>query len=99
MPKPQDLPAMDGPGVGHKRISEIESAADKVLSLNDKIKRLRETKSEADKVLLSKIQKHRAELGENGNGETVYRYDDLIVIVTEKMQIKIKEAISAGDEE
>lgn len=90
---------MEGPGIGHKRIGEIESAADKFLAISDKRKRLKEAEDEAKKTLVSRIQKHREALGMNGSNETIYRYDDLVLIVTEKMNIKIKESIAEGDEE
>jgi hypothetical protein len=96
-PAPQDLPGVDGPGVGRVVIKEIEKIAKKFIAANEELKDAKE-RHESLKLELGEIMRqHEAELGKDAEGAIRYYCDDLCVVI-EPGKLKLK-VTSNGDTE
>lgn len=80
-PHQPDLTGVDGPGVGQKRIPELDKLIDKYVVARDK--RMEESPKEkvAKTLVIEKLLslKEKDEIGVDGNGEIVYRHGDEVV--------------------
>ena len=87
MPKNEELPGMERP-----KIKEIESAADAYVSARDRRMKLTESEIAAKAKLIETVQKFADKLNVDGDGNRIYRYDDLVVILSDKVNVKVKSA-------
>lgn len=86
MPKKQS----ELPGVESQSIPEIEEAAENYRSVRDKRMALTEKEVAAKVNLIQVVQAHAKELTPNGDGKLCYRYDDQLVMLTDKINVKVK---------
>lgn len=91
-PKPQDLPAMDGPGVeGPAKFPDIEKAADKYIDIRDTRMTWTEKEVGAKAVLVEKMNAHNL---------SIYRFGDHQVEVSAgKLKVKVKNIGQDGEVE
>lgn len=80
-PVTEDLPAMEGPGVGQKKIAKVEKAARMYVHLRDDAKELKEKLDIAKDVLVDALLEHDIKL---------YRHNDFEIEVTTKHNVKIR---------
>jgi len=91
MAKQPDLEGMEGPGVGQKRIPELDKLIDKYVVARDK--RMEESPKEkaAKTFVIEKLLALKDEIGVDANGEIVYRHGDEVVSLkpgTPKLSIR-----------
>lgn len=91
------------PGTEPASIPEIEEASENYVRARDKRMRLLESEITAKTNLLQVLLQHEDKLSANEEGNKVYRYDDLVVILKRgKLNVKVKSAHDdeeAGDDE
>src|SRR5262245_14980556 len=82
--RPQELPEMNGPGVGQVNVPEIDRAAERYVEARDERMAMTPKEVEAKKKLLELMKKHQLR---------VYRFDDRIVEIVHKDEaVKVKKA-------
>lgn len=95
MPKQLEISGTESP-----KIPEIEAAADAYTSLREKWQALGEKLTTAKTALTQTVLDHEKELSKDKDGNRVYRFDDLIVILKPgKPGVKVKHAAAEDDEE
>jgi hypothetical protein len=88
---------MEGEGFETVTIPEIDKAADKYIKIKDARCKISPKEIAAKGELIDAIHAHQAQLPKDGEGSTVYRYDDLVIkLIPGKEKLEIKEQ---GDEE
>lgn len=88
MPRPKSLPGLEDDHV----IPEIEKAADKYIKIKDARCKISPKEIAAKGELLDVIHANATKLPKNAEGNTVYRYDDLVIeVIPGKEKLKIKE--------
>lgn len=95
MPKNQ----MEIPGTEPPKIKAIEEAAEEYRTLRDKRMKILEDEIASKTKLISVMDRHKDKLGVNSEGESVYRYDDELVILSDKVNVKVKRASSDEKDE
>lgn len=91
---------MEIEGTGRVAIPEIDDAATAYVAVRDKRMAMTEKECAAKLNLVEVCLAHEKELSKDGDGNRVYRFDDLIVLVTPgKTKVKVKTAIDDPDEE
>ena len=93
-PKQTELSGIEAP-----RIKEIDQAAEAYTEKRDKRMKLTEQEHAAKLALIVVVQKHLQELSLNEHGDRVYRFDDQMVVFSEKENVKVKTAPAPGKEE
>lgn len=91
MPKQNDLPGVEGPGVSVPRIKALDDLAEDYQK--EKKKRCAQTPKEvaAKGKLIDAIHKHADRLGRTPEGEIIYQNDELIITLApgpEKLKVK-----------
>lgn len=94
MPKNQ----MEIPGTEPPKIKPIEEAAEAYRDLRDKRMKVLESEIAAKTKLISVMDRHKDKLGVNSEGEYIYRYDDEVVILSDKVTVKVQRATLPEDE-
>lgn len=87
---------MEIPGTERTKIKEINTAAEKYIGLRDARMAMLRKEVEAKAALIDVMERNVERLSRDGNDNLIYRYDDRIVVVADKLQVKIR---SAEDEE
>lgn len=89
MPRPeqQEIPGTEAP-----KIKEIEKAAQKYVDIRDSRMALTTKEVAAKAALIEVMQKHAGEVSRDKDDNLVYRYDDSLVIVSDKLQVKVRTA-------
>ncbi len=77
--KQPDLPNIEGPGVGQVKIDAVEQAAAQYIKERDKRCAMTPKEIAAKQKLLDALHANKEKLGTDGEGATVYRYDDLVI--------------------
>jgi hypothetical protein len=85
------------PGTERTKIKEIEDAAEAYVSIRDKRIKLTEQECSAKEKLIELMQQNKAKLSLNSEGHFVYTYDEELVILTDKVNVKVKRAVSYDD--
>lgn len=83
-----EIPGMEAP-----KIKEIERAAAKYVDARDARMKLTEKEVAAKAALIEVCKEHESEMGVNGDGQKVYRYDDMLVVLTDKLNVKVRTAV------
>jgi hypothetical protein len=96
-PAPQDLPGVDGPGVGRVVIKEIEKVAKKFIVVDEELKDAKERHESLKLELAEIMRQHEAELGRDAEGALRYYTDEMCVSI-EPGKLKLK-VTSNGDVE
>lgn len=95
MPKAQtELPGVEAP-----TIKEIEEAAENYVAVRNKRMSLTEKEIAAKTNLTQVMQEHASKLGRNADGNSCYRYDDQIVILSDKINVRVKTDHAEDDDE
>lgn len=88
---------IEGAGVAPVVIPEVEAAADKYIKIKDARCKISPKEIAAKGELIDVIHKNREKLGQNAAGETIYRYDDLVIkLIPGPEKLSIKEAREDG---
>ncbi len=93
--KQDDLPAMEGPGVERISIKEIDDLAEDYIKTRDRWVAASAPVQVANDKLREAIHKHADKIGKDRNGEIVYRYDNVVVLLKpgkESLKVKTVEA-------
>lgn len=95
-----ELPGIVGPGVAPVSIPKINKLADIYVQRRDARMELLKKEVEAKEDLILAIHDHIEEIGEDVNGEVVYRYEDTVVILKPgEEKLKVKSAVTGEGEE
>jgi hypothetical protein len=94
MPKQTQLPGTEEPS-----FPDIEEAADQYVSIRDKRMVLTTKEVEAKTKLMDVMRAHQKDLSVTADGDACYRFDNEIVILTEKANVKVKNANDDADED
>lgn len=95
MPKQLQIEGTEGP-----KIPEIEEAAEAYTGLRDKWQALGEKLTTAKVALTQTVLDHEKELSKDGDGNRVYRFDDMLVILKPgKPGVKVKAVHEDDDDE
>ena len=89
---PKDQQSLPGEGFEPPTIKAIETAAVAYLDRRAKFQKASEAVQESKTKLIEVMQAHAEKLEANENGDKVYRYDDEIVILSDKVNVKVKAA-------
>ena len=81
-----------GDGFERPVIKPIELAAEDYVNKREKFQRASEACTEAKTALLAVMQANSAKLPLDAEKNRIYRFDDEVVILTEKLQVKVKAA-------
>ena len=88
------------PGTEAPSIKEIEEAAEVYDDLRQKWQKLGQKLTEAKTNLVTVVTAHASELDADGDGNKTYRYDDILVVLTEgKARVKVKHVSEPEPEE
>lgn len=88
MPKKQ----LEIPGTERPVIKEIDKAADRYVALRDQRIAVLKKELDAKAVLIDAMQRHVTEVGRDGDDNLIYQYGDHVVIVSDRIQVKVKSA-------
>lgn len=94
MPRPEQ---QEIPGTELPKIPAIEKAARACVNVRDERMALAVKEVAAKTKLIAAMQENADQVSRDGEGDLVYTYDDQQVIVTDKVNVKVKTA-SADDE-
>lgn len=89
MSRPEQLEVS---GTERVKIKAIEDAASKYVDVRDKRMSLTEKEVAAKATLVDVMQRHADKLGEDGDGNRVYRFGDEMVILSDKINVKVRHA-------
>lgn len=78
------------PGTERPKIRSIENAAQAYVAARDARMSALTKEISAKEKLIMVMQNNSEKLSVNGDGDLVYRYDDEIVVLSEKDMIKVK---------
>jgi hypothetical protein len=95
MPKNQS--EMSGEGFDRPVIKAIESAAEEYITARNKFQRASEACQTAKTNLVMAMDKNKEKLPVDGEGNSVYRYDDELVVLSESLGVKVK-TVKSEDE-
>ena len=87
------------PGTEAPKIKQIENAAAKYVDARDSRMKLTEKECAAKTNLIAVCQEHAEKMNVNADGDRVYRYDDLLVVLTDKLNVKVRSAQEPVEEE
>ena len=93
---------MDIPGTERPTIKEIEEAAEAYTALREKWQALGEKLTTAKTALIQTVLEHEKELSKDKDGNRVYRYDDMLVILkpgSPKVRVKAVHDETDADED
>jgi hypothetical protein len=97
-----ELPGIVGKGVAPVSIPKINKLCDVYVAARDsRMSRLKD-EVEAKTKLVDAIHDHIEQIGEDSNGEVVYRYEDTVITLKpgeEKLKVKAVGSSGEGDEE
>ena len=79
-------------------IKAIETAAETYLDRRGKFQKASESVQEAKAKLIEVMQANSDKLAVDAEGSRIYKYDDEVVILSEKARVKVKAAIDEEDE-
>lgn len=86
MPRQQEIPGTELP-----HIEAIENAAQDYVKIRDRRMALTNQEISAKEKLMAQLLEHKRELSKNADGDYVYRFDDLLVLLkTGKDNVKVK---------
>lgn len=99
MPKPEQI---EIPGTERPKIKEIEKAAAKYVELRDQRMAVLKKECAAKESLIQVMNQFAGKIGRDGEDNLIYRFDDQVVTVSDKLQVKVRTAADetepAGDE-
>lgn len=93
---PKDQTELTGEGFDKPVIKSIESAAQEYIDKRAKFQKASLACQTAKLELINAMEKHQDKLPVDSEGNSVYRYDDELVILSEKIGVKVK-SVSDGD--
>jgi hypothetical protein len=96
---PKDQTELTGEGFQRPVIKSIENAAAEYVARREKFQKASEACQEAKTKLLEVMQANSDKLDQDGNGSRIYRYDDELVILTEKANVKVKNAVEDQEDD
>jgi hypothetical protein len=86
---------MAGNGFDRVKIKAIEEKAATYVDIRDKRMKLTEKEIAAKAELIDVMKKNADKLAVNGEGDRVYSFDEEIVILSAKDNVKVRTAIAA----
>lgn len=89
MPK---LEQSEIPGTEAPKIKEIETAADRYNLAKDEFQKASDKVQKQKDKLIEVCREHAADMAVNADGDRVYKYDGLLVVLTDKINVKVKRA-------
>lgn len=93
-----ELPLGDDPGVGQKRIPEVDKAAAEYVRIRDRRMEMTPLEVKAKEKLISLLHKHEAAIGKDGKGSLRYVYENTLVeLVPTGEQLKVKAYVDPGE--
>jgi hypothetical protein len=97
--KNQELPGVEGPGVGRVKIKVLDIAAADYVKARDARMKLTEKEVLTKAKLSDAMHRNEAKLPRLPDGTMIYRFDDqVITLLPGKEQLKVKNAGSDPDE-
>ena len=88
------------PGTEAPKIKAIELAAEKYVDVRDKRMALTEKECQAKQALIETVITHQDKLSVNADGERLYRFDDLVVILKPgHANVKVRHATDDTDKD
>lgn len=98
--KSVELPGITGKGVAPVSIPKINKLCDAYVTLRDSRMATLKKEVEAKEKLVDVIHEHIEQIGEDENGEVVYRYEDTVITLKPgEEKLKVKAIGSDGDDE
>ena len=95
MPKNQlEIPTMERP-----KIKAIEDTAQDYVTIRDKRMKLTEQEIVAKASLIETMLKHEDKLCVDGEGNRIYRFDDEVVLLSQKTGVKVRHAADPDDDD
>ncbi len=95
MPKAQ----LEIPGTERLKIKAIEDAPETYVAIRDKRMKLTEQEVEAKASLIEVMLRHQDKLSLDSDSNYLYRYEDEVVILSEKAGVKVRHAVVDGEPE
>lgn len=89
MPKTEQIEIA---GTEAPKIVEIEKAADRYNTAKEEFQLASEKVQKQKEKLIEVCQAHDNKMPVNGEGDRVYKYDGLLVVLTDKINVKVKRA-------
>jgi hypothetical protein len=86
------------PGTETPRIKAIENAADRYNEAKEAFQQASDTVQKQKDKLLEVCQANVDDMPVNGEGDRVYKYDGLLVVLSDKANVKVKRAPEPDDE-
>jgi hypothetical protein len=99
MTQQNELPNVDGPGVGKVRIPEIDAQARIYCEHRDARMAAGRLEIDAKDKLIELLHAHEKKIGRNGKGKLYYEFDNITALLEptdEKLTVKVK---VEGDED
>lgn len=90
---------MEIPGTERPKIKPIEEAARAYVDVRDRRMSLTEKEVASRTKLVEVMQKHVDKLATNEDGDFVYRFDDEIVVLSDKTTVKVRGVNADSKEE
>jgi hypothetical protein len=98
--KQEDLPGVDGPGVGAVRIQAVDEAACEYVKWRDKRMDLTKKEVDAKKALIAVMHENETQIGRAPDGGMVYIYEEVQVALTPTgEQLKVTAYVDPGEPE
>jgi hypothetical protein len=94
-----ELPGITGKGVAPVSIPKINKLCDVYVAARDTRMENLKREVEAKTKLIDEIHEHIDQIGEDSNGEVVYRYEDTVITLKpgeEKLKVK---AVGSGEDD
>jgi hypothetical protein len=86
------------PGTEAPKIKEIETAAATFVERRDTRMKMQVKEAEAKKRLIEACDKHKGQLGQNAEGEYLYRFDEEVVVFSDRFNVKVRAASEENGE-
>ena len=96
MPKPQQTEIA---GIERPKIVEIDRAARKYSAAREERMALTIKEVAAKAALIEAMQQHSGEVSRDSEDNLVYRFDDQLVIVSDKLSVKVRTDTGDGGED
>ena len=97
--EPQDLPKMEGAGVGRVKIAEVDKRARAYNKVKEARMALTTEEVEAKQQLIEAIDRHADEIGKDSEGVVRYYHGDLEIELTPgKRTLRVRAADEGEDE-
>lgn len=99
-PEPQELPEMEGAGVGRVKIAEIDRLARKYNKLKEERCAITPSECAAKQELIEAIDRHADEIGKDAEGVVRYYAGDWRIELTPgKRTLRVSTSDDGGEEE